>query len=306
MFKNNKLYKVIDGFRIYDIYNVNEIDLMCSELSIFCNNWIQSGGNLFFVETSPNNTISLNEKELEYIYLLDQNCKNFDYLDQNNNINYLMENQKKDLLLLDLDNINFLFIIPKFNENNNYYFHLFISFKKESMCKNLLNLNFKIINIKNINKIENLSFFDIKNIFNFDNNKFLQNKFDYRFLDILNINHEKKKIIIQPLTENELLKNFNNFLAESSKSGEIDKNWKLEIKNLLNNFLEKPDINFNLKKISYFFYWNIEILNEWDQFNKLNYTFMLDDGTNYSLFYGLRINSLCVDFRLNTFTNNIF
>lgn len=254
MYKNNELYEMVDGFRVYNIYDVGEIDLMCSELSIFCNNWICSGENLFFVKTTPNNTISLTKNELDYIYLLDQNCKNFEYLDKNNNVNYLMESQKNDLLLLNLENLNFLFLIPRFDENGYYHFDLFISFKNEFICKNLLNLNFSIISIKSINKIENLSFFDIKTIFNFNENNFTKNKFDYRFIDFLNIDFKKKKINITPLTDEELLKNLNNFLIEVGKSGNVDKNLKSKIKDILVQFLEKPDINIYLKKISYFFY----------------------------------------------------
>ena len=103
-----------------------------------------------------------------------------------------MENQKNDLLLLDLENINFLFLIPKFDEYNCYYFDFFISFKNEFMYKNLLNLNFNIISVDRVDKVENLSFLDVKTIFNFDKSKFSINKFDYRFIDMLNIDSKKK------------------------------------------------------------------------------------------------------------------
>lgn len=103
----DKLYSFNNSVRCYNIYNVSEIDLFCSELSIFCNNWINSGNNLFFLKNLPYNNINLVKKEIDYIYLLDQGCINFEYLDTNNSVNYLIKNQKNDLLLLDLEKINF-------------------------------------------------------------------------------------------------------------------------------------------------------------------------------------------------------
>lgn len=193
---------------------------------------------------------------MEYIYLLDQDCKNFEYLDINNHVKYLMENQKNDLLLLNLEKINFLFLIPKFDENNRYYFDLFISFKDELIYKNLLNLNLNIISIKSINKIKSLDFIDIKTIFNFDKNKFSHNKFDYRFIETLNIDSEKKKINIIPISEEEEEKMIIKFLTENNKYKDINdnENLKLYTKKFLSEFLKKPNNYNKIKKISYFFY----------------------------------------------------
>jgi hypothetical protein len=193
---------------------------------------------------------------MDYIYLLDQDCKNFEYLDINNRVNYLMENQKNDLLLIGLEKINFLFLIPKFDKNNCYYFDLFISFKNECMHKNLLNLNFNIISIESVSKIKSLSLLDIKNIFNFDNNKFLINKFDYRGVCTLNIDFNKKKLDIKPFTQEEEDAKMIEFLNECNNKGDINENedLKLNIKEVLSQFLKKRNININLKKISYFFY----------------------------------------------------
>jgi len=302
--KKKKLYYVNDNIRYYNIYNVSEIDLFCSELSIFCNNWIRDGGNLFFIKSLPNNNISLTKQEMNFIYLLDQNCKNFEYLDYNNKINNLMENQKNDLLLFDLEKINFLFLIPEFN-NSCYYFNLFISFKDESMSKNLFNLNFNLIRIDCINKIKNLSFLDVKNIFNFDKSKFSDNKFDYRFVKTLNIDCEKKKINIKPVTEEEQQRRIINFLTDSGKYNGINENekLKLEIREILSNYLKKPDINYRynlLKRISYFFYWNINVPDHWSDPDKPGYEFVLDDETGYSIYYAFRISIFCKDFKLNT------
>jgi hypothetical protein len=253
-----KLYDLKDSVRCYNIYNVNEIDLFCSELSIFCNKWISYGGNLFFLKNSSNYNINLVTKEIDYIYLLDQGCKNFEYLDFDNNVKYLMENQKNDLLLLDLEKINFFFLIPEFDENNKYYFNLFISFKDECVYNNMLNLNFNIISIDYINRAESLSFFDVKTIFNFNKSKFSINKFDYRFIDILNINSEKKKIDIKPLSVKDEENMIINFLKECVRDSDINKNENLksEIKEALSQYLKKSDIDKydQFKKISYFFY----------------------------------------------------
>lgn len=196
---------------------------------------------------------------MDYIYLLDQGCKNFDYLDSKNNVNFLMENQKNDLLLLDLENINYFFLIPEFDENNCYYFNLFISFKNCYISKNLLNLNFNVIKIKSISNVKNLSFLEIKNIFNFDKSKFSINKFDYRFVYILNIDNNKKKIDITPSNDEEQEKNIIKFFEEYNNNGDINKNENLrsEIKEILSKYLEEPSIqnkHNQLKKISYFFY----------------------------------------------------
>jgi hypothetical protein len=193
---------------------------------------------------------------MDFIYLLDQGCKNFEYLDINNNVSYLMENQKNDLLLFDLENINYLFLIPKFDEKNHYYYNLLISFKDESVYNNLFNLNFNIISIKKINKIENLSFLDIKNIFNFENSKFSINKFDYRFNSVLNIDSKKKKIDVKTLTDEEQEQKVIDFFKKYDHASDInnDEGLKSEIKNILSQYLTKPDIRDDLKKISYFFY----------------------------------------------------
>lgn len=164
-----------------------------------------------------------------------------------------MENQKNDLLLLNLDNINYLFLIPEFDNNNCYYFNFFISFKNKLINDYLTNLNFNIIRIDSINQIKNLSFLEVKTIFNFENSLFSNNKFDYRFLNTLNIDHEKKKIIINSFSNEYQEKNTINFLNELSK----DDNLKLGIKKILSEYLKKPDFNVKyeqLKKISYFFY----------------------------------------------------
>ena len=169
-----------------------------------------------------------------------------------------MENQKNDLLLLDLEKINFFFLIPEFDENNNYYFNLFVSFKDESASSNMLNLNFNIISVDRVDKVENLSFLDVKTIFNFDKSKFSINKFDYRFIDILNIDSEKKKINIKPLSKEDEETLIINFFKECVKNSDINKNenLKLEIKELLSQYLKKPDTDKydQFKRISYLFY----------------------------------------------------
>lgn len=193
---------------------------------------------------------------MNHLYLLDQGCKNFEELNVGKNINYLMENQKNDLLLLDLENVNFLFFIPRFDKNNCYYFDFFISFKNKYGYNNLLNLNFNIISIKNINEIKNLSFLDIKNIFSFEKSKFSNNRFNYCFIPTLNIDSQKKKINITPMSKEEEEKVLINFLTECGKYNNVgeNENLKLEIKEILSQFLKKPDINAYLEKISYFFY----------------------------------------------------
>jgi hypothetical protein len=237
---------------------------------------------------------------MDFIYLLDQGCKNFEYLDINNNVSYLMENQKNDLLLLGLENINYLFLIPKFDKKNRYYYNLLISFKNDSVYNNLFNLNFNIISIEKFNRIENLSFLDIKNIFNFENSKFSINKFDYRFNSTLNIDSKKKKINIKVPTDEEEQK-FIDFLCKYDHKRGVnnDESLKLEIKNILSQYLIKPSIDVKLKKISYFFYWNVIISDIFS--GKNNYCFVLDDETGYSICYALHIDGLCYDFKLNTY-----
>jgi len=250
-------YFIKDSLRFYDIYSISEIDLFCSELSIFCNNYIENGNKLYFIKCSPKNKINLTQNELDYIYLLDQNCKNFDYLDINGNVGYLMENQKNDLLLLGLEKINFLFLIPKFDNNNSYYFDLFISFKHQYQYEYLLSLNFNTIFIDYISIFKNITFLDIKNTFNFEKNKFSVNKFDYRLVDILNVDFQKKKLEIKPYTEEDIINFFFNNDHKYKNINDTNDNLKLGIKYILYNFLKKPDINDKhnkLKKISYFFY----------------------------------------------------
>lgn len=213
---------------------------------------------MFFFKNSSIHNINLISKEIDYIYLLDQGFKNFEYLDINNNVRCLMENQKNDLLLLNLEKINFLFLIPEFDKNNNYYFNLFISFKDISAYDDMLNLNFNIISIDYVDKVENLSFLDVKTIFNFNKSKFSTNKFDYRFIDILNIDFEKKKIDIKPLSQEDEEKLIIDFFKECVKNPNINKNEnvKLEIKELLSHYLTNSDTGKydQFKKISYFFY----------------------------------------------------
>lgn len=101
-----------------------------------------------------------------------------------------------------------------------------------------------VISVDKIDKIKNLPFLNVKNIFNFDKSKFSINKFYYRFIYTLNIDSNKKKIYIEPISEKNEEEMIINFFKEYNQYGTVNKNLKLDNKNILSSYLKKTKYNW--------------------------------------------------------------
>jgi hypothetical protein len=200
MFKE-KFYKIFDDKRIYN-HSVTNFDLFSSEMLVNLNNHINLGYKIYYLKCESNHNFSLNNDELKYLYTIGERRGEPLYFVFSPNVETIKKSQKFDLFfLMGLKNLGLLILIPKLDNGDKYYFNLILAVKSGFDIEKLYNFNFNSIILNSVLELNmfNLSESYIKNIFDFENNKFKDNNVtreesDLWFNELLDKNSEFSKL----------------------------------------------------------------------------------------------------------------
>lgn len=198
MFKNNKLYRIEEGKRIYDSNKGGVFEFAYSEICVNFEQYINLNIKIFYLKGVSKHNFSLNNSELEYLYTHQLRWfepLNFVFSD---NIQFIKESQKCDLFTLtNLKNCEFVYLLPRLDAKNKFYFDLVLGVKLNFDINQFYSLIFKSINVINIIEINNLNlnYNYVKDIFNFENCKFRDNSVCKEEFNFLNNFRENKNNI---------------------------------------------------------------------------------------------------------------
>jgi hypothetical protein len=156
-------------------------------------------------------------------------------------------------------------VLPKLDENNNYYYDLLIGLNKNGDIQDFLNLNLDIIKINGIEQLSNKitykffqSLFDFKNII-FKDCAF--NKVETNLIDI----HEKLKLTTEYIEHQSILKqcieyegnrNASMYLSLDLQEEKLQKEVSKKYKEL---FDFKLQTNITFRKLCYHLYYYTDI-----------------------------------------------
>lgn len=172
--KKNCLYRIENNYRIYN-ETVSIEDVFYSELNIHFLDYLNNDTKIYYLQFLSNYDFSLDNDEKNYLSILDERDKeelNFVFSD---NIKIIKCNQKIDLFFLtSLKNIDFLFLIPKLDNCDKYYFNLIIGVNYNFDVNQFFKWNLKTSCLKNINELTflNLNENYLSQIINLLDNKF--------------------------------------------------------------------------------------------------------------------------------------
>jgi hypothetical protein len=199
VFENVKLYKLDDGRRIYDSEKGYAFEFTYSELCINFEQYMNIGTKIFYLNGSSKHNFSLNNSELNYLYTLKLRWAEPLKFVFSKNIEIIKKSQRSDLFLLThLKNCEFVYLLPRLDSQNRFYFDLILGVKPSFDINQFYNWDLKSISIANIVEINNfnLNYNYIKKIFDFENCKFRDNSIcraEFNLLDSFRKNDDNIK-----------------------------------------------------------------------------------------------------------------
>lgn len=178
MFDKDKLYKIELSKRIYDSDKGGVFEFTYSEICVNFEQYMGIGTKIFYLKGCSKHNFSLNKNELNYLYTHSLRLKeplNFVF---SKNIEIIKKTQRSDLFLLtNLKNCEFVYLLPRLDNKNKFYFDLVLGVKSNFDINQFYSWVLKSISIVNVTEINNfnLDYNCIKNIFDFEKCKFRDN-----------------------------------------------------------------------------------------------------------------------------------
>lgn len=188
MFKKDKLYKIEGGKRIYDSEKGGVFEFTYSEICVNFEQYMNLGTKIFYLKGNSRHNFSLNDSELNYLYTYNLRWGEPLKFVFSKNIEIIKKLQRSDLFLLtNLKNCEFVYLLPRLDTQNKFYFDLVLGVKTSFDINQFYSWILQSINIINVVEINNfnLNYDCIKEIFNFENCKFRDNSVceeEYYFL----------------------------------------------------------------------------------------------------------------------------
>ena len=179
MFTEDKLYRVEDGKRVYDSDKGGVFEFTYSEICVNFYQYMQENTKIFYLVGSSKHAFSLNDLDLNYLCALNLRCFEPLKFIFSKNIEIIKFLQRSDLFLLtNLKNCEFVYLLPRLDNKNKFYFNLILGVKSNFDINQFYNWNLKSINITSVVEITdfNLNYNFIKKIFDFENCKFRDNR----------------------------------------------------------------------------------------------------------------------------------
>ena len=200
MFKEDKMYRIENGRRIYDSKKGGFFKFTYSEVIVNFEQYASLGTKIFYLKGVSKYNFSMNNAELNYLYTYRLRWNESLRFVFSKNIETIKKCQRSDLFLLtNLKNCEFVYLLPRLDAQNKFYFDLVLGVKTNFDTDQFYNWVLNSINIVSVVEINNfnLNYEYIKKIFNFENCKFRDNiicKEEYNFLEyfIKNENNIKK------------------------------------------------------------------------------------------------------------------
>jgi hypothetical protein len=199
MFKKNELYRIENGKRIYDSEKGGVFEFAYSEICINFQQYMNLGAKIFYLRGDSKHNFSLNGSELNYLCTFNLRWHEFLKFVFSKNIEIIKKSQRSDLFLLtNLKNCEFVYLLPRLDAQNKFYFDLLLGVKTDFNINQFYNWVLQSINIINVVEINNfnLNYNNIKEIFNFENCKFRDNsvcKEEFNFLECFRTNENNIK-----------------------------------------------------------------------------------------------------------------
>lgn len=214
MLTKDKLYVIEDGKRVYDSEKCGVFEFTYSEICVNFQQYIDLGTKIYYLKCGSKHSFYLNDAELNYLYTYNSRWNEPLQFVFSKNIEIIKKLQKSDLFLLtNLKNCEFVYLLPRLDNQNKFYFDLILGVKSNFDLNLFYNLTLQSINIKNIFEINNfsLNYKNVKEIFNFENCMFRDNsscKEEFYFLHNFKINENNIKRLGQ--------KNMDKFIRRSN------------------------------------------------------------------------------------------
>lgn len=199
MFKKDRLYKIENGKRVYSSEKGGVFEFTYSEIWVNFEQYINLGTKIFYLKGNSKHNFSLNGSELNYLYTLELRWNEPLKFVFSKNIEIIKKLQRSDLFLLtNLKNCEFIYLLPRLDIQNKFYFDLVVGVKTNFNINQFYNWVLNSINIINVTEISdfNLNYNFIKEIFNFENCKFRDNsvcKEEFKFLKYFRQNENNNK-----------------------------------------------------------------------------------------------------------------
>lgn len=245
-YKNNRVY-FTDGCDINDIF-YNEIYYAFKDS-------LENGYKLFYFDCSSTNNIIIPKNDLFFLKNYEDKFleKEYSFSNETKEIKNLQYSTLNDLNeIFKKNDVSFFCLIPLLNSSGNYYFNFFLITKNNFKISNILNLDSKLLKINFYNQINlnDLSFENIKNMFDIE-------KIEFKEKSLTFLKHDQ----LWPFDEKKLKEyiDYMDFLEEKNK---------LDEKNFKKNFKEIMDKEDFLK--TKLFKKERELFNN-ELFNKLNF-----------------------------------
>lgn len=200
MFKKDNLYRIENGKRVYDSKKGDVFEFTYSEICVNFQQYMNLNTKIFYLSGQSKHNFSLNEFELNYLYTFKLRWNEPLKFVFSKNIEIVKKLQKSDLFFLtNLKNCEFVYLLPRLDVQNRFYFDLVLGVKTNFNLDQIYNWVLKSIHITNVVEINNfnLDCNYIKKIFNFENCKFRDNTICKEEFDLLNYFSEDEDNIKQ-------------------------------------------------------------------------------------------------------------
>jgi hypothetical protein len=208
MFKEDKLYHFDDSKRIYDSEKGGAFEFTYSEICVNFEQYMNIGTKIFYLNGDSKYTFSLNQSELGYLCTYQLRWSEPLKFVFSKNIEIIKKTQRCDLFLLtNLKNCEFVYLLPRLNTQNKFYFDLILGVKTSFDISQFYKWRLESINVINVTEINNfnLNYNFIKKIFDFENCKFRDNSACEEEFDLLD-SFEKNEYNIKELGINNINK----------------------------------------------------------------------------------------------------
>jgi hypothetical protein len=130
MFKEDKLYHFDDSKRIYDSEKGGAFEFTYSEICVNFEQYMNIGTKIFYLNGSSKYTFPLNQSELDYLCTYQLRWSEPLKFVFSKNIEIIKKTQRCDLFLLtNLKNCEFVYLLPRLNNQNQFYFDLVLGVK---------------------------------------------------------------------------------------------------------------------------------------------------------------------------------
>jgi hypothetical protein len=130
MFKKDRLYRIEDGKRIYDSKTGGVFEFAYSEICTNLEQYMNLGTKIFYLKGGSKHNFSLNNSELNYLYTYNLRWDEPLKFVFSKNIEIIKKSQRSDLFLLtNLKNCEFVYLLPRLDIQNKFYFNLVLGVK---------------------------------------------------------------------------------------------------------------------------------------------------------------------------------